>query len=94
VYKEKLRVGNMRVLVVAPTDTRSRNQRRLVEHIVGKSHLFLFASVPTHSVNAKGMLRSPKPCPELFTAEWQRAGLPTERIDGSTLKDRTDHKAS
>ncbi|SEN54122.1 Replication-relaxation [Roseovarius tolerans] len=94
VYKEKLGVGNMRVIVVAPTDTRSNNQRKLVEDLVGKSHLFLFASVPTHSVNAKGMLRSPKPCPELFTAEWHRAGLPTERIDGSTLKDRTDHKAS
>lgn len=90
VYKQKLQIGNLRVLVVAPTPAKSIHQMELLERLVGKSHLFLFHPVPVQ----EELLQSPPPFPELFTANWHRAGLDPERIDAPTLRDRTDSQAA
>lgn len=82
VYKQKLQVGNLRVLVVAPTPARSTHQVELLERLVGKSHLFLFHPVPVQ----EELLKAPPPFPELFTAGWHRAGLPAERINEPTMQ--------
>jgi hypothetical protein len=82
VYKQQLGIGNLRVLVVAPTTARTTHQVELLEELVGKSHLFLFHPVPVQ----EELLHSPPPFPELFTADWARAGLPREKISEPTAK--------
>lgn len=80
VYRTQLGIGNLRVLVVAPTVARTTHQVELLEELTGKSHLFLFHPVPVQE-EIHGTV---PPFPELFTATWAQAGLPGVRIDVPT----------
>lgn len=77
VYKDQLKIPNMRVLVVAPTAKQLEGKIALVERLVGKSNLFLFNVVPVQ----EELLKAPPPFPQLFNSLWFRAGLPPIRID-------------
>lgn len=80
VYKRQLNIPNLRVLVVAPTEERVSHMIQLTERIAGSSNLFLFHHVPIQ----EELLKAPPPFPELFTAEWLRAGMEPARIGLTT----------
>ncbi|GIT90182.1 hypothetical protein JANAI62_03350 [Jannaschia pagri] len=75
-----LDIGNMRVLVVAPTPTQIENKFRIARSIVPESHLFLGHWLPIVQGADVPVL------PGVFNAPWLRVGLPPERIDASTLR--------
>jgi hypothetical protein len=71
VFKDQLRIPNLRVLIVAPTKQRIAHMIELTERIATQSNLFLFHDIPVQ----EELLKAPPPFPELFTEEWCRAGL-------------------
>jgi hypothetical protein len=78
VYKHQLKIPNMRVLVTAPTKTKVENMMALTLRLAGQTNLFLFHDIPVQ----EELMKAPPPFPELFTAEWKRAGLePTVLFD-------------
>lgn len=77
VYKQKLKIPNLRVLVVSPTTQRVKHQMELTERITGGSNLFLFHDVPVQ----EELYSAPPPFPELFIAKWKRAGREDVRIN-------------
>lgn len=79
---KKLGIGNMRVLVVAPTPTKISNKFAVAGELVGQSHLFLGHWLPVSDGT------SPPIMPELFGAPWLRIGLPPEHIDGTSTQTR------
>lgn len=79
---KKLGIGNMRVLVVAPTPTKIRNKFAVGGELVGQSHLFLGHWLPVSDGT------SPPLMPHLFGAPWLRIGLPPEHIDGTVAQAR------
>ena len=76
VYKTNLKIPNLRVLVVSPTEERVRHQIQLTERIAKASNLFLFNVIPVQ----EELPNAPPPFPELFTVPWQRAGMPDGTI--------------
>ena len=73
---KKLGIGNMRVLLVAPTPTKISNKFEVGEQLVGQSHLFLGHWLPVSDGT------SPPNMPQLFDAPWARIGLPPGQING------------
>lgn len=71
VFKDQLRIPNLRVLIVAPTQARIASMVALTECVASQSNLFLFHDIPVQ----EELLKAPPPFPELFTAPWRRAGL-------------------
>ena len=67
-YEKVYGIPNMRVLVVTGSPARIQTMINLTAEITGGSNLFLFHDIPTHD------LKAPKPFPQLFEAEWKRAG--------------------
>ena len=62
VYKTQLAIPNLRVLVVAPTQTRMDHMMELAGDITAQSNLFLFIHVPVQ----EELLKAPKPFPSLM----------------------------
>lgn len=79
-YKE-LGIGNMRVLVVAPSKTKLDNQLAVLKELTAASHLFLGQVIPVYGAK----FTQPRPFPELFNAPWLRVGLPPEKINAPTI---------
>ncbi len=79
VYKTQLKIPNMRVLVVAPTPTRVQHMVELTSRITKGSNLFLFHDTPVQ----EELTNAPPPFPELFTADWLRAGLESTTISSN-----------
>jgi len=75
-----LGIGNMRVLVVAPTPTQIENKFKVGRKEVSQSHLFLGHWLPTVNGTDVPIL------PQIIDAPWIRIGLPTERINAATLR--------
>jgi hypothetical protein len=75
-----LGIGNMRVLVVAPTPTQIENKFKVGRKVVKESHLFLGHWLPTVSGQDVPTL------PEILSAPWLRIGLPPEHINAPTLR--------
>ncbi|MEL6644087.1 MAG: hypothetical protein AAFO57_07470 [Pseudomonadota bacterium] len=75
-----LGIGNMRVLVVAPTPTQIENKFRVGRSVVKESHLFLGHWLPIVRGDDVPIL------PQIFDAPWLRIGLPPEHINASTLR--------
>ena len=75
-----LGIGNMRVLVVAPTPTQIKNKFRVGRDVVPESHLFLGHWLPVVSGDDVPTV------PQIFDAPWLRIGLPPEQINASTLR--------
>jgi hypothetical protein len=79
IYKEKLGLANMRVLVVTTSEKRMHTMMKLVEDTIGASRVFLFAYVDGLGFEIK----KPEPYPDLFMMQWQRAGCePCRLTDG------------
>ena len=77
VYKTQLAIPNLRVLVVAPTQTRMAHMMDLAGDITRQSNLFLFAHVPVQ----EELLKAPKPFPSLIDDLWERVGhVPTTLV--------------
>lgn len=68
-----LGIRNLSVLVIAPSPTVVKNHVAVLERLYGKSAWFLHGWVPVGG--------NPKPCPELFSTSWLRAGLPEGYIN-------------
>ena len=79
VYKG-LSIGNMRVLVVAPTPTQIENKFKVGRTVVKESHLFLGHWLPT--VNGQDV----PTLPQIIDAPWLRIGLPPEHINAPSLR--------
>lgn len=77
-----LGIGNMRVLVVAPTPTQIENKFQAGQDVVAESHMFLGHWLPVVSGDDVPTL------PQLFHAPWLRIGLPPEHINATTLRSR------
>jgi hypothetical protein len=75
-----LGIGNMRVLVVAPTPTQIESKFKVGRKVVKESHLFLGHWLPTVSSQDVPTL------PEIIDAPWLRIGLPPEQINAPTLR--------
>jgi len=75
-----LGIGNMRVLVVAPTPTQIENKFKVGRKVVNQSHLFLGHWLPT--VNGQDV----PTLPQIIDAPWLRIGLPPEHINAPTLR--------
>jgi hypothetical protein len=69
-HKTELGINKIRVLVTGPTLERIEHKMHVVEHLWGKSDVFLFQVVPP---NGK--------FPDLFTTPWYRVGLPPISLD-------------
>lgn len=77
VYKEKLGIPNLRVLVTSPTQAKTKAQQKLVEEVIGPSNLFLFRTIPSQRITYKPT----KPLP-LVSEPWERAGMePIKLLD-------------
>lgn len=70
VYKDQLKIPNMRVLIVAPTETRMNHMIELTERLTGGSNLFLFANIPVPEMTGRAI----PPLPDLARDHWRRAG--------------------
>lgn len=70
VYKDQLKIPNLRVLVVAPSANRISSMINVSELTVGSTNAFLFHDIPVQ----EDLMRAPPPFPELFTAELRRVG--------------------
>ena len=79
VYRN-LGIGNMRVLVVAPTPAQIDNKFKTARHVVPESHLFLGQAVPVVQETDVPTL------PTLYADPWLRVGLTPEHINASTLR--------
>jgi len=77
---DNLGIGNMRVLVVAPTPTQIENKFKVGRDVVPESHLFLGHWLPVVSGDDVPTL------PHIFDAPWLRIGLPPEHINATTLR--------
>lgn len=75
-----LGIGNMRVLVVAPTPTQIENKFKVGQKVVKESHLFLGHWLPTVSGQDVPTI------PQIIEAPWLRIGLPPEHINAATLR--------
>lgn len=75
-----LDIGNMRVLVVAPTPTQIENKFAAGRSVVKQSHLFLGHWLPIVCGDDVPTL------PQIFDAPWLRIGLLPEQINATTLR--------
>ncbi|MEO9894793.1 MAG: replication-relaxation family protein [Paracoccaceae bacterium] len=75
-----LDIGNMRVLVVAPTPTQIENKFKVGRKVVKESHLFLGHWLPT--VSGKDV----PTIPQIIDAPWLRIGLPSEHINAPSVR--------
>ncbi|WP_299735296.1 replication-relaxation family protein [uncultured Roseobacter sp.] len=75
-----LGIGNMRVLVVAPTPTQIENKFKVGRKVVNESHLFLGHWLPTVSGQDVPTI------PQIIDAPWLRIGLPPEQINAPSLR--------
>lgn len=76
VYKTDLKIPNMRILVIAPTETRMNHMIELTERITQGSNLFLFANIPVQ----EQFMRALGPMPELATLDWRRANRESTQL--------------
>lgn len=77
-----LGIGNMRVLMVAPTPKQIAHKFEVARSVVTQSHLFLGHSMPVVQDTDVPIL------PEIIDAPWLRLGLPPEQINASSLHKR------
>lgn len=77
---ERLGIGNIRVLVVAPTPTQIRSKFAVGQRVVDHSHLFLGHWLPTAGERDVPIL------PEIIDAPWLRIGLPEEHINAPATR--------
>ncbi|WP_146186161.1 hypothetical protein [Pontivivens insulae] len=77
-----LGIGNLRVMMVAPTAKQIKGKFAVARSVVKQSHLFLGQAVPVVGTQDVPTM------PEIFDAPWLRIGLPPEQINRVTLKRR------
>ncbi|WP_424972636.1 hypothetical protein [Dinoroseobacter sp. S76] len=78
----RLGIGNMRVLIVAPTPKQIENKFQVARSVVAQSHLFLGHWMPVVQDSDVPIL------PDILDAPWLRIGLPPEQINASSLRKR------
>lgn len=82
-----LGIGNMRVLVAAPTPTQIKNKFEAGRKVVDKSQLFLGHWLPIVAGKDVPVL------PDIIDAAWLRIGMEPEHINGTALQTspRSEH---